>query len=681
MDIGNNLLELAIRQSIHAEAQDARPNNTQATYLPKQREFLHFCDRSFHGSADKYIVTGGKLLVFLQTEVVGRNRKSRGRKRKSMEEEVEEEAASHIIGQTGTSVESAPIPENKVSHSVVRSYVAAVKDLYAQQVKLGMNSNADPRADPSVIELLNSLATREARRRQQNYDDTGIGCENDGYNSKQKKQIVDYFWGQADLGSSLRNVCLFNCSGQFFSRGEGLQNLTISNLYLSTRNEGIDEECLTYAVRVRLRGGKTNQFGKIDYAGAKRHREVAYCAVGSIALYLFWRLQMDGEEWPDFGASQNWYDIKLFRVKKKNRTEKLGYQTHYKALKKCFQELGIVSSKVTHSGRAQIQELAKHGVGGDVCKIMGGWNKDAIYGAYFNSLPTDGLNSAAGFNKDILNPVLARDVLEVPDELLKLVFPNVCEDLSTEITKEKPNLGAVGFLELMKFLRTTVIQDAVLLKKRYPHSRLFMHPIFKSEAFNEYAAELERQIAIVKDEAPMSFKKQWPEVQGWLDNKFMDLKSSLNKDSKTVVDATNNTCRKISTLLVKSMNAGTSAFAQACQNEINALENPNLQQEEHHVPIYNMNRNITSVREVWREFNEGLDGQPAVNDLVKKYDKKWIPNGAVDKFYRRRKIIIEAINIYSTKNDISTDEAVEFFERIRGQKSLHWLTKNYQEHL
>ena len=69
-------------------------------------------------------------------------------------------------------------------------------------------------------------------------------------------------------------------------------------------------------LRVSYNESKTNQFGNIENNGALRHNDVTCCPVGSIAFYLFYRFNINGEVWPAFKNRSSWYEINLFKGQK-----------------------------------------------------------------------------------------------------------------------------------------------------------------------------------------------------------------------------------------------------------------------------------------------------------------------------------------------------------------------------
>jgi hypothetical protein len=66
----------------------------------------------------------------------------------------------------------------------VRVYLAAIAELYAAQVSMGVNKNTNFRG-AALKKLMSGLAHQHARRRQNTFEDRGSGSINDGYSTEQ----------------------------------------------------------------------------------------------------------------------------------------------------------------------------------------------------------------------------------------------------------------------------------------------------------------------------------------------------------------------------------------------------------------------------------------------------------------------------------------------------------------
>ena len=80
----------------------------------------------------------------------------------------------------------------------------------------------------------------------------------------------------------------------------------------------------------------------------------------------------------------------------------------------------------------------------------------------------------------------------MPYVLGRQIFPHLDEAIREEKIKigSERTVATMQFLELLKYLRDVFIQDSCLLTDMYPDNELWQGPIFKSEEYKNYKAEL-----------------------------------------------------------------------------------------------------------------------------------------------------------------------------------------------
>lgn len=83
------------------------------------------------------------------------------------------------------------------------------------------------------------------------------------------------------------------------------------------------------------------------------------------------------------------------------------------------------------------------------------------------------------------------------------------------------------------------------------------------------------------------------------------------------------------------------------------------------LPKYVMNRSIQTVTDIWREYEEGLPGQPSVKSLNEKFRSSWRRDAKENKFYSRRKEIYAAIEEIASTKDITCKQAAKKLEEKR----------------
>ena len=265
-------------------------------------------------------------------------------------------------------------------------YVAAIVDLYSLQTRLGCNSNPHPR-NADVQALLKNTHYEQERVRRVNYDDRGIGTALDGYTSAdQLGKIANYFWTRSrEFGPNLRSWVALALSHYAVLRGESARGMELPDLHsIRLDNEGFSE---CHALVLVMRNGRTNHFGRIEMSACLRNKRVDICPWAAVGFYLFWRWHVEGEPFPTFESSRDWYDIKLLKCGS-DRTKFMSYTTHLQAFNSAFSFIGLQSKAKTHVGRgsgARMAELA--GASEAQIRRLGRWYHQSMENSYLSSLP------------------------------------------------------------------------------------------------------------------------------------------------------------------------------------------------------------------------------------------------------------------------------------------------------
>lgn len=94
-------------------------------------------------------------------------------------------------------------------------------------------------------------------------------------------------------------------------------------------------------------------------------------------------------------------------------------------------------------------------------------------------------------------------------------------------------------------------------------------------------------------------------------------------------------------------------------------------------PAYDY-RTVGTVEEVWKEYREGIDGQPAVEELDATWGSRWRPEPRGRTWYSRRKVIWDKIKEYLT-DGMGEDEAVREVEKLRDGGTINKLIRMLQD--
>ncbi|KAK7943390.1 uncharacterized protein PG986_012503 [Apiospora aurea] len=94
-------------------------------------------------------------------------------------------------------------------------------------------------------------------------------------------------------------------------------------------------------------------------------------------------------------------------------------------------------------------------------------------------------------------------------------------------------------------------------------------------------------------------------------------------------------------------------------------------------PAYDY-RTVGTVEEVWKEYREGMDGQPAIEELDATWGSRWRPEPRGRTWYSRRKVIWDKIKDFIAEG-MEEDEAVKEVEKLRDGGTINKLIRMLQE--
>lgn len=245
--------------------------------------------------------------------------------------------------------------------------------------------------------------------------------------------------------------------------------------------------------------GKPLEAGRTDYTGVLRHRDPVLCPLASLALYLLWRFDVAGEPPPDFHSRKSWYHRRLIPGKQQEQNS-LSYETQALWVRRAFAEAGIHSSKVTHTMRGASARIADaQGIPEDQIRRAGHWERGSMSTAYLARLPREFMRVAAGFSRTAGNYHLHRAAVLPPAALQRRIWPWVDGWLTrydASIVSSRSfadgglddcDIAGKQFLDLLGWLRTTMLQDAAVLQQQFPLFPLWQHPIFCGPDWRRFA--------------------------------------------------------------------------------------------------------------------------------------------------------------------------------------------------
>jgi Centromere DNA-binding protein complex CBF3 subunit, domain 2/Transcriptional activator of glycolytic enzymes len=443
----------------------------------------------------------------------------------------------------------------------------------------------------------------------------------------------------------------------------------------SIEGQGVGE---CRAIVFVLNKGKTNQFGKAEFAATFRGKDVLQCAQSKVAMYLFHRFEMSDE---GFSTPQSWFNIKLFKGKNDPPDKEVSYDSHLRAVKTGYKKCGFIVPKQTHLMRGDSIRFAQaKGLCRDERKALGRWEQGSMDKCYARTLPIDAMRTMAGFHPVHRNYRIPRDV-EVPPVLLQKVFTNV--DALIEEENENPstsrNYAKLQFLHLLQYLRKLVLQDSCLLQKHFPEHPLWNHHVFRHEAYVEWKESVcEAMESVGDDEHILSLEERLPPVMEGFEVQMKGMIESIDE----LKSMGHSIMRKFDKA-IKHMNIQIS-FQDEEDRASSSSKVPNSVPEvcesEYEARNFKMDRSVGTVHRLWQEWFVGLHGLPSVEDMERR-GTEWRKEEKDRVYFSKRRNVINFVQHLAHSKDIFDDDAVELVDEYMKEKNktLNWVGTHVKE--
>jgi hypothetical protein len=133
---------------------------------------------------------------------------------------------------------------------------------------------------------LKILQRRDAQRKNEQFADKGKDTLLDGYDEEQFERVCESLWSHSDVSPDCHFYTLVDLllSHYMLARGGDRRAAEISDLHAFEFPQG-GPTCCMPGIFTR-RTGKENQDGRLETAGALRHRKPLVCLLGALAFYL-----------------------------------------------------------------------------------------------------------------------------------------------------------------------------------------------------------------------------------------------------------------------------------------------------------------------------------------------------------------------------------------------------------
>jgi Centromere DNA-binding protein complex CBF3 subunit, domain 2/Transcriptional activator of glycolytic enzymes len=599
-----------------------------------------------------------------------------------------------------------------LTRGTVDAYIAAVIELWRVQVAHGSHNTDNPRG-AAVRGFLEQRGRQRGRLDRDTFQDRGKEGIQAGYSSEEWLRIQDLLLrGAALLPQNLRTRVDLLFGHYYLLRGENRRKMELADLSLLDypASEGPTPcSCLVSL----LQDGKLNKTARKEFMGALRHRDPLLCTQGALAQLLFWRWHVAGEAPPSFQCRQDWYRIKV--LVGQDRKQEISYATQLQDTWRIFGTAGLVSAKKTHlPRRVGAQDAETHGTSLAQISQAGRWNQSVLVKAYLTHLPRQFMRVVAGFSGAAGDYFLPRAAHEPPQHLQKQLWPwieeweprfeaRACRQGWAQGGLDEDDLAADGFLKLLRRLRAVLLQDLAVLQPRYPSLPFFAHAPFRGPDWDAFAHAVQADATAAEPQSVL-LQRALPELSAVLESTreavlhnstrlASQLEGQLGGLQGSLESRLGSLQGSLDALLQGRVPITlTGYFGAPPQQGPAPLQGPALASASTSVgaltasppvlgpaivpkpspPVYTALAKAYTVADAWREWKEGLAGQPAIRELEEAWGSRWRPSNTVRVQFCRRKVIWDAVQARVARGG-SEEEAIAELELLRAGRSLNQL--------
>ncbi|RKK12793.1 hypothetical protein BFJ65_g12053 [Fusarium oxysporum f. sp. cepae] len=652
---------------------DEQPANTARSYAAKQREWKAWCrtpraaaDGSLYSWPDGKLVTPDKLAAWLKEDILLRRvappqKKPRARGkgkgkgkavqlRRQLEQEQLEAAAlaeaeslaealevplaeaaelladdrEGYVPPTALAPAAADLAEGSLlTRGTINAYIAAVIKLWRLQVAHGNANTENPRG-AAVRGFLEQRGRQRGKHDHASFKDRGTDGIQAGYSPDEWLRVQDLLLsGATYMPQNLRTRVNLLFGHYYLLRGENRRKIELADLSLLDypSSEGPTPcGCLV----TLLRDGKLNKTAKKEFMGALRHKDPLFCTQGALAQLFFWRWHVAGEPSSSFRRRQDWYRIKV--LVGRDREQELLYPMQLQETWRIFGAAGLMASKKTHLlRRVGAQDAETYGISLAQISQAGRWNQSVLCQAYLMHLLRQFMHIIAGFSASPGDYFLARAAYEPPPEWDKFAVAvrsdavGATEPLSLLVQRALPELSGV-----LESTREAVLQNS---------QRLAIRLEARLEGIQDGLD------ALLQGKVPVTFTGHFG-------------------------------ARPAVSLAPAPSTAPTLNF--------NTAPAPAPEPPVPGMPVVAALAKVFTVRDVWKEWEEGIAGQPAVRVLEETWGSRWRPGNGIRVQFCRRKVIWDEL-LACTASGKNEEEAIAELELLRAGRSLNRLVDELKQ--
>ncbi|KAJ6437110.1 High-osmolarity-induced transcription protein 1 [Purpureocillium lavendulum] len=593
-----------------------------------------------------------------------------------------------------------------LTRGTIDAYIAAVIELWRLQVAHGNANTENPRG-AAVRGFLEQRGRQRGKHDRASFKDRGTDGIQAGYSPEEWLRIQHLLLsGAAYTPQNLRTRVDLLLGHYYLLRGENRRKMELADLSLLDYppSEGPTPcGCLVSL----LRDGKLNKTARKEFMGALRHKDPLFCTQGALAQLFFWRWHVAGEPAPSFRRRKDWYRIKV--LVGRDREQELSYPTQLQETWRIFGAAGLIASKKTHlPRRVGAQDAETHGTSLAQISQAGRWNQSVLCQAYLTHLPRQFMRIVAGFSASPGDYFLARAAHEPPYVLQKHLWPWIEEweprfeararrQCWAEGGLDDDDLAADGFLKLMRRLRIVLLQDLAVLQPRYPSLPFFAYAPFNGPEWDVFAVAVRSTAVGATEPVSLLVRRALPELSCVLESTREALLQNSQRLAIRLEARLDGIQGGLDALLQGQVpitftgyfGAG-SAAALAPTPALSTAPTLNLHtapapapaptQEPlvPGMPIVTALARVFTVRDVWKEWEEGFAGQKAVRELEETWGSRWRPGNGVRVQFCRRKVIWDEL-LGRMASGKCKEEAVAELEHLRAGRSLNRLVDELKQ--
>lgn len=167
------------------------------------------------------------------------------------------------------------------------------------------------------------------------------------------------------------------------------------------------------------------------------------------------------------------------------------------------------------------------------------------------------------------NYYLDRECLTPPQELQQKVFPRLeeTEAMNNAKSERDQDIATRCFMNLLRWFRVVLFQDAVFLRRKYPALNIWLKPIFNNPMFETFAQELLHETEHGETPHFVRISKAMPDLAHQLHEQHGNLMNTMSIYHQSILDES----KQGHTIINEQQSTGTYAHTKCHSSEFTAI--------------------------------------------------------------------------------------------------------------